>query len=133
MDRYQVKIKPRSRPVSAIISTTTTNVTSHDHGTLFLPSSATLLNGNISSQTQTPPAKANISHNANIELGPIKLLQTPRYYLEKETKKSSSYITKKDILRNELRTTGLPTNNEPKHNRSAKLQTIHERPLLADA
>ncbi|CAK9683286.1 unnamed protein product [Candida parapsilosis] len=117
MDRYQDKIKPRSRPVSAIISTTTTNVTSHDHGTLFSPSSATSLNGNISSQTQTPPAKANISHNANIESGPIKLLQTPRYYSEKETKKSSSYITKKDILRNELRTTGLPTNNEPKHNR----------------
>ncbi|CCG22667.1 hypothetical protein CORT_0B09630 [Candida orthopsilosis Co 90-125] len=116
MDRYQDKPKPRSRPVSAIISTTTTNVTSHDHGTSFSPTSATSLTSLTSHQiprTQPTSTSTNLLRKSE----PSKLLQTPRISLEKALRKSPTLITKKDILKNELRTAGNSNIDESNHDR----------------
>lgn len=116
MDRYQDKPKPRSRPVSAIISTTTTNVTSQDHGTFFLPTSATLLTLRTSHQVpRTQPTST--STNLLRKSEPLKILQTPRISLEKALRKSPTLITKKDILKNELRTAGNSNTDESNHDR----------------
>ncbi|KAG5421982.1 hypothetical protein I9W82_001075 [Candida metapsilosis] len=115
MDRYQDKIKPKPRPVSAIISTTTTNVTSHDHGTLFSPSSSTSLKSMTSQQTpQATPVPTNHLHSRT-KSDQSKGLQKPRISLERALKKPSIQITKKDILKNELRTNNI---DKTEHNRA---------------
>ncbi|KAI5961726.1 hypothetical protein CANMA_003703 [Candida margitis] len=118
MDPFQDKIKPRSRPVSAIISTTTTNVTSYNHGTHFSPTSATSVTSNVSDQTSQAQPTSTSNHllqNASSTSEPLKLLS--RAPVEKESRKSPMYITKKDILKNELRTGTTSGLNDSNHDR----------------
>ncbi|KAI5961996.1 hypothetical protein KGF57_001536 [Candida theae] len=107
MDRYQDKPKPKSRPVSAIISTTTTNVTSHDHASLSSPSSATQLTQLTSQQTSQAQPTSNPTHllrSSKTKAESSKHLQPPpQISLEKALRKPPVQITKKDILRNDSR------------------------------